>query len=339
MECSQQCLMSLPVSALTIEMCVQLIFVKIVRKRIAGGTAVLLSVLCVCVPACYGIVQVPTGPWFCRKCESQERAARVVSTPTNHKTQQVFPVLPFPGHPRWTLTSLWLPSCPPEVWAVPPQRWCPQEDRQWRLDSPLYLHDEILWSFVYWQGGFEIYFPISSSGWAHVVCALYIPEVQFANVLTMEPIILQYVPHERYLKVHTSMQKWPQHTEKIWRSHSFHTKWKYDSLGKQSFYFDLDHKFLPQYIKVDFYQTFTPGTSASAYNGCVEGMSCIPQQQYQQQWCVLFDRQNSYIRSDLKDCVWPCAAVLSGELGSCYSVFFSETQTSVVQPPAVLQIS
>lgn len=48
-----------------------------------------------------------------------------------------------------------------------------------------------------------IHLPLCLSGWAHVVCALYIPEVQFANVLTMEPIILQYVPHERYIKVET----------------------------------------------------------------------------------------------------------------------------------------
>ncbi|XP_028311147.1 protein AF-17-like [Gouania willdenowi] len=82
--------------------------------------------------ACYGIVQVPTGPWFCRKCESQERAARV----------------------RCEL--------------------CPHKDGALKRTD--------------------------NGGWAHVVCALYIPEVQFANVLTMEPIILQYVPHERYIK-------------------------------------------------------------------------------------------------------------------------------------------
>lgn len=34
-----------------------------------------------------------------------------------------------------------------------------------------------------------------------MVCALYIPEVEFANVSTMEPIVLQSVPHDRYNKV------------------------------------------------------------------------------------------------------------------------------------------
>ena len=41
----------------------------------------------------------------------------------------------------------------------------------------------------------------SLPGWAHVVCALYIPEVRFGNVTTMEPIILASVPHDRFLKV------------------------------------------------------------------------------------------------------------------------------------------
>lgn len=108
----------------------------------------------------------------------------------------------FPGCPRWPLTFPLTPFLSTEVWAVPPQRWCPQEDRQWRSASLLYC---VVRSFrILEREGLTFIFPISSSGWAHVVCALYIPEVQFANVLTMEPIILQYVPHERYLKVHTS---------------------------------------------------------------------------------------------------------------------------------------
>ncbi|KAM0729248.1 Protein AF-10 [Formica fusca] len=82
--------------------------------------------------ACYGIVTVPTGPWYCRKCESQERSARV----------------------RCEL--------------------CPSRD------GALKRTDQ--------------------AGWAHVVCALYIPEVRFGNVTTMEPIILHLIPSERFSK-------------------------------------------------------------------------------------------------------------------------------------------
>ncbi|XP_046839513.1 uncharacterized protein LOC124433767 isoform X2 [Xenia sp. Carnegie-2017] len=39
-----------------------------------------------------------------------------------------------------------------------------------------------------------------TGGWAHVICALYIPEVRFGNVSTMEPIILSSVPHEKFQK-------------------------------------------------------------------------------------------------------------------------------------------
>lgn len=82
--------------------------------------------------ACYGIVTVPTGNWYCRKCESQERPTRV----------------------RCEL--------------------CPSKDGALKRTD--------------------------NSGWAHVVCALYIPEVRFGNVTTMEPIILQLIPQERYNK-------------------------------------------------------------------------------------------------------------------------------------------
>ena len=88
---------------------------------------------CNFVVACYGIVTVPSGPWYCRKCESQERAARV----------------------RCEL--------------------CPNKDGALKRTD--------------------------NGGWAHVVCALYIPEVRFGNVATMEPIILALVPQERFNKV------------------------------------------------------------------------------------------------------------------------------------------
>ncbi|XP_028131273.1 protein AF-10 isoform X2 [Diabrotica virgifera virgifera] len=83
--------------------------------------------------ACYGIVTVPTGPWYCRKCESQERSVKVKCE-----------------------------LCPSKYGALK------------RTDN---------------------------SGWAHVVCALYIPEVRFGNVTTMEPIQLQLIPAERFSKI------------------------------------------------------------------------------------------------------------------------------------------
>ena len=48
------------------------------------------------------------------------------------------------------------------------------------------------------------YIPLGSLyplGWCHVVCALYIPQVWFANVQTMEPIVLSGIPHESFNKV------------------------------------------------------------------------------------------------------------------------------------------
>ena len=44
------------------------------------------------------------------------------------------------------------------------------------------------------------------TGWAHVVCALYIPEVTFGNNRRMEPIVTTKVPRERFSKVHV---RWP----------------------------------------------------------------------------------------------------------------------------------
>lgn len=41
------------------------------------------------------------------------------------------------------------------------------------------------------------------------MCALYIPEVRFGNVSTMEPIILQLIPPERYNKCKSMDPRFP----------------------------------------------------------------------------------------------------------------------------------
>ena len=188
---------------------------------------------------CYGIVTPPTGLWFCRKCESQERAARVVSfkklfsilcvkdvtrqsAPTcvcthdslilefhqfvndlllqiaiymcsKHFESQAFfavyivcipPTFSLPLSPWPLFLSLFLffltPSSP-----IPPQRCelCPKKEGALKRTD--------------------------SGSWAHVVCALYIPEVVFGNNRKMEPIVTSKLPRERFSKVRTILTSDP----------------------------------------------------------------------------------------------------------------------------------
>ncbi|MGH0156336.1 UNVERIFIED_CONTAM: hypothetical protein FKN15_031319 [Acipenser sinensis] len=124
--------------------------------------------------ACYGIVQVPTGPWFCRKCESQERAARVIKGWKGRK--------PVPQTTDGGGRSATHPNDAEEEGLAKSLKTM----NTWRCE--LCPHKD---------GALK---RTDNGGWAHVVCALYIPEVEFANVSTMEPIVLQSVPHDRYNK-------------------------------------------------------------------------------------------------------------------------------------------
>ncbi|XP_065114133.1 protein AF-10 isoform X2 [Paramisgurnus dabryanus] len=124
--------------------------------------------------ACYGIVQVPTGPWFCRKCESQERAARVIKGWRGRK-------------PSWQTSE-----------GGGLSTTCNKEEEDSRLSRSLKTLNIVRCELCPHKDG--ALKRTDNGGWAHVVCALYIPEVEFANVSTMEPIVLQSVPHERYNK-------------------------------------------------------------------------------------------------------------------------------------------
>ncbi|XP_035687816.1 protein AF-10-like isoform X1 [Branchiostoma floridae] len=119
--------------------------------------------------ACYGIVQVPTGSWFCRKCESQERAARVKCELCPHRE----------GALKRTDTSV-------VVTKTMPASGKASKDKKDAPTTEITLIKDT---------------SMNMFGWAHVICALYIPEVQFGNVATMEPIILSMVPHDRFNKI------------------------------------------------------------------------------------------------------------------------------------------
>lgn len=104
--------------------------------------------------ACYGIVSVPKGPWYCQKCESQERPTRL----------------------RCEL--------------------CPNRDGALKkTDTASWVHVVCGIQFLlnYCYISLLIYL-----NYLHT--ALYIPEVRFGNVTTMEPILLELVPQDRYSK-------------------------------------------------------------------------------------------------------------------------------------------
>ena len=84
--------------------------------------------------ACYGIESVPSGPWFCRRCEVHGAAIQLSCV-----------LCPFQGGAMKKVDD---------------------EDK-----------------------------------WAHIVCALYIPEVEFKSVSSMEPIIIEKIPEERFKKI------------------------------------------------------------------------------------------------------------------------------------------
>lgn len=82
--------------------------------------------------ACYGIVSVPPGNWYCRKCEFSDGRTKI--------------------------------KC----------ELCP-----------------------FLEGALK---KTETGQWAHVVCALYIPEVRFSNNNTMEPIEIKHIQADRYNK-------------------------------------------------------------------------------------------------------------------------------------------
>ncbi|VDN01410.1 unnamed protein product [Thelazia callipaeda] len=111
---------------------------------------------------CYGIVEVPEGEWYCAKC-----AEFIAHTQYNGNNNDV-------GEVRET------PRCKLCPFGHGALKRTDDDDRNFIG----YIYNEVHSTLVL--------------EWAHVICALYIPEVRFGDVHSMDPVILSDVPLERF---------------------------------------------------------------------------------------------------------------------------------------------
>jgi hypothetical protein len=71
--------------------------------------------------------------------------------------------------------------------------------KKWLPESEQHVHSD--WFIYACINSSDALLLFSLLGWAHVVCALYVPEVMFGDNTTMEPILISRVSRDKYGKV------------------------------------------------------------------------------------------------------------------------------------------